>query len=205
MRLNELAKTSLDEYDASFLPSRIVVAPSITAFGENSNKPLAIVSFNQAGEVVIPISVKTGVDGQFTIAAINFENFNTLYKNVSLIDTKTNTIYNLKAQKEVAIELTANENDARFELRLSNEATSSISSNLNATIYKNQEFTVIEMNDFTDGYTVSIVNVLGQKVVADYVNVTTNRLTIPNNKLPNGVNIITVKSTKGIIVKKLNY
>ena len=205
MRINELAKTSLDEFDASFLPSRIVEAPSITAFSENSNKPLAIVSFNQTEEVVIPISVNTGVDAQLIVETINFENFTNIYKNVTLLDTKTNTIYNLKTQKEVPIEFTTDENDARFELRLSNEVTSSTSSNLNATIYKNQEFTIIEMNDFTDSYIVSIVNVLGQKVVDDFVNVTTNRLLIPNSSLPKGVNLISVKDKNNSIIKKLIY
>ncbi len=205
LRINELAKTSLDEFDASFLPSRIVEAPSITAFSENSNKPLAIVSFNQTEEVVIPISVNTGVDAQLIVETINFENFTNIYKNVTLLDTKTNTIYNLKTQKEVPIEFTTDENDARFELRLSNEVTSSTSSNLNATIYKNQEFTIIEMNDFTDSYIVSIVNVLGQKVVDDFVNVTTNRLLIPNSSLPKGVNLISVKDKNNSIIKKLIY
>lgn len=205
LRINDLAKTTLDEFDASFLPSRIAEAPSITAFSEKSNKPLAIVSFNQSNEVVIPISVKTGVDGQFAIATINFENFTNLYKNVTLVDTKTNTFYNLKTQKEVTVDLTTEEDDARFELRLYNNIASASASDLNVTIYKNQEFTVIEKDDVVDGYTVSIVNLLGQKVVDDFVNITTNRLLIPNNLLPKGVNIISVKDKNNSIIKKLIY
>ncbi|MBI2280237.1 MAG: T9SS type A sorting domain-containing protein [Bacteroidetes bacterium] len=205
LRINELAKISLDEFDASFLPSRIAEAPSITAFSEKSNKPLAIVSFNPANEVIVPISIKTGVIGQLTIEAISFENFTNLYKYVTLLDTKTNSIYNLKTQKEVTIDLTTEEDDARFELRLSNNAAFTGVGDLNATIYKNQEFTVIEMNDIIDGYTVSIVNLLGQKVVDDFVNITTNRLLIPNSSLPKGVNMISVKDKNNSIVKKLIY
>ena len=205
LRINELAKASLDEYDASFLPSRIAEAPSITAFSENSNKPLVIVSFNPTNEVIVPISVKTGVTGQLMIEAINFEHFTNLYRNVTLFDTKTNTIYNLKTQKEVTIDLTSEEDDARFELRLSNNVASTSAGNLNATIYKNQEFTVIEMNDIIDGYTVSIVNLLGQKVVDDFVNITTNRLLIPNNSLPKGVNMISVIGKNNSTIKKLIY
>ncbi len=205
LRINDLAKISLDEFDASFLPSRIAEAPSITAFSEKSNKPLAIVSFNPANEVIVPISIKTGVIGQLTIEAINFENFTNLYKNVTLFDTKTNTIYNLKTQKEVTIDLATEEDDARFELRLSNNVASANAGDLNVTIYKNQEFTIIEMNDIVDGYTVSIVNLLGQKVVDDFVNITTNRLLIPNNSLPKGVNMISVKDKNNSIVKKLIY
>lgn len=205
LRINELAKTSLDEFDASFLPSRIAEAPSITAFSEKSNKPLAIISFNQAYEVIIPISVKTGVAGKFTLEAINFENFTNLYKNVTLLDTKTNTIYNLKTQKEVTIDLATEEDDARFELRLSNNVASANVGDLNVIIYKNQEFTVIEMDDVIDGYTVSIVNLLGQKVIDDFVNITTNRLLIPNNSLPKGVNIISVENKNNNVIKKLIY
>lgn len=205
LRINELSKTSLDEFDASFLPSRIVEAPSITAFSEKSNKPLAIVSFNLANEVIVPISIKTGVIGQLTIEAINFENFTNFYKNVTLLDTKTNTIYNFKTQKEVTVDLTTEEDDARFELRLSNNIASANVGDLNVTIYKNQEFTVIERNDVVDGYTVSIVNLLGQKVIDDFVNITTNRLLIPNNSLPKGVNMISVKDKNNSIIKKLIY
>lgn len=205
LRINELARTSLDEFDATFLPSRITEAPSITAFSEKSNKPLAIVSFNPTNEVVVPISIKTGVVGKLTIEAISFENFTNLYRNVTLVDTKTNTFYNLKTQKEVTIDLTTEEDDARFELRLSNNIAAANTSDLNVTIYKNQEFTVIEKDDVVDGYTVSIVNLLGQKVVDDFVNITTNRLLIPNSSLPKGVNMISVKDKNNSIVKKLIY
>jgi len=205
LRINELAKVELDEYDASFLPSRIAEAPSITAFSEKSNKPLVIVSFNPTYEVVVPISIKTGVTGKLTIEAINFESFTNFYKNVTLLDTKTNTNYNLKTQKEVTVDLTSEEDDARFELRLSNNVASTSAGNLNATIYKNQEFTIIELNDIIDGYTVSIVNLLGQKVVDDFVNITTNRLLIPNSSLPKGVNMISVKDKNNSIIKKLIY
>ena len=205
LRINELAKTTLDEFDASFLPSRIVAAPSITAFSEKSNKPLAIVSFNPTNEVIVPISIKTGVSGQLTIEAINFENFTNVYKNVTLVDTKTNTFYNLKTQKELTVDLTTEEDDARFELRLSNNLAVASIGDFNVIIYKNQEFTIIETSDFVEGYTVSIVNVLGQKVMDDMVNTTTNRLLIPNSLLPKGVNLITVKDKNNSIVKKLIY
>lgn len=205
LRINELARISLDEFDASFLPSRIAEAPSITAFSENSNKPLAIVSFNPANEVIVPISIKTGVIGKLTIEAVNFENLTNLYKNVSLLDTKTNTIYNLKTQKEVTVDITTEEDDARFELKLSNDLAVASVGELNVTIYKNQEFTVIETNDVVDGYTVSIVNLLGQKVIDDFVNITTNRLLIPNSSLPKGVNMISVRDKNNSIIKKLIY
>ena len=205
LRINELAKTTLDEFDASFLPSRITAAPSITAFSESSNKPLAIVSFNPTNEVIVPISIKTGVSGQLTIEAINFENFTNVYKNVTLVDTKTNTFYNLKTQKELTVDLTTEEDDARFELRLSNNLAVASIGDFNVIIYKNQEFTIIETSDFVEGYTVSIVNVLGQKVMDDMVNTTTNRLLIPNSLLPKGVNLITVKDKNNSIVKKLIY
>lgn len=206
LRLNDLASSGLDEFDASFKASIVLEAPSITASIKKSSKQLAITSFNRENEVIIPITVTVGIESKYIIEAISFENLNAIYNEVVLIDTKYNKSYNLKSLKEIEIDLTLNEDDNRFNLRLSNNFNQTISSSdFNTNIYKTQDHTIIEFDNINTSYSVSIVNMLGQKVIDDYLNVSDSKLMIPNSSLPTGVNIITVRDNNNVSVKKLNY
>lgn len=205
LRLNELAKVELDEFDASFLPSRIAEAPSITAYNKNATKHLAINSFNNEQEVVIPITIKTGVDGKHILNAIDFKSLEDKYQFIYLIDSKTTQTFNLKEISEIELKLTSSEEDNRFELRLSNSKAGTNTNSATVNIYKNQENTVIEFGNPDDVYTISIVNVLGQKIINDFINVSGNNFIIPNDQLPQGINIISVISRDQTFIEKLNY
>ena len=205
LRLNDLASTELDEFDASFKASFVTEAPSIVASTKNSSKQLAITSFNRTHEVIIPISIKVGIEGKHIIEAISFDNLSAIYNEVVLRDTKTNKNYNLKTLKTIDVDLDLNEDENRFILRLSNNNPLNSASLSNANIYKNHDYTIIEFDNIDSPYSVSIVNMLGQKVVDDYINISKNKLMIPNSNIPSGINIITVRDEKNVSVKKLNY
>jgi hypothetical protein len=205
LRLNDLAKVELDEFDASFLPSRIAEAPSITAYNKNVSKHLAISSFNNAQEVILPITIKSGVDGKHILNAIDFKSLEDKFQFMTLVDSKTNQTFNLKEISEIELKLTSNEEDNRFELRLINSKLSVNTNSSTINIYKTQQNTVIEFANPDDVYTISIVNVLGQKVISDITNFIGNQLIIPNTQLPKGINIISVKSNNQSFIKKLNY
>ncbi|MCB9173554.1 MAG: hypothetical protein H6587_12745 [Flavobacteriales bacterium] len=205
LRLNDLAKIETDEFDANFKMSLIHEAPSITATSLNSKRPLAINSFNAENDVVIPITVKVGIEGSHIIEAIDFEKFSEVYTEVILVDTKTSTNYNLKNTKQIEVKLNTDEEDNRFELRLSKTNSMITNGFSGINIYKSAEFTVIEFDELSSTYDVSIVNLLGQKVVNDYLNNNTNKLLIPNSSLPAGINIITVRDYNNVSVKKINY
>ena len=207
LHLNPLASIALDNYDASFLPSRIHEAPSITAVSENNSKPLAVVSFNNENNVLIPITIRSGEAGTYVLEAIDFEAFNEAYKVVELYDHQTHQKYNLKEVTTMEIDLSLQEDENRFQLRLSNDVYAIENQQLDVTVYKSNEFTIIEFNqdEMDNSYEVSIVNLLGQKVINDYTNVTSTKLLIPNNQLPKGLNVVSVRSQNGILIKKINY
>jgi len=203
LRLNELAKVELDEFDASFLPSKIKEAPSISAYSISAKKHLAINSFNNEREVVIPITIKSGVDANHLINT-SIKPFEEHYQFITLYDSQTKKYYNLKEVNEIEVFLSSDEDDVRFELRLSNSLNPT-SNSLAVNVYKNAENTVIEFGSAEQLHSVSIVNVLGQKVIADFNNINGNQLIIPNTQLPKGINIISIKSIDQTFIKKLNY
>jgi hypothetical protein len=205
INLNPSASIYLDEFDATFLPSRLKEAPSITAKSKKSEKPLAIVSFNQESEVVIPISIQSGLIGKHIIEPLNFEELKSNYRYIYLTDMKTGVSYDLSAEKTIEIE--ANETENKFELKLSNSNAVINQVNDDINIYKTKENVVIEFNEklISSDYQISIVNMLGQKIIDDITNVNTTTIRIPNSKLSKGMNIITVKSVSGLVTKKINY
>jgi hypothetical protein len=208
INLNPSASIYLDEFDATFLPSRLKEAPSITAKSKNSEKSLAIVSFNQESEVLIPISIQSGLIGKHIIEPLNFEELKSNYRYIYLTDMKTGMSYDLSAEKVIELEIEANETENEFELKLSN--SNSVINQVNTeniNIYKTKENVVIEFNEklISSDYQISIVNMLGQKIIDDITNVNTTTIRIPNSKLSKGMNIITVKSVNGLVTKKINY
>jgi hypothetical protein len=208
LRLNNLASNDYDYYDASFLKSRIKEAPSITTFANNSNKELAINSFNYEEEVVLPVKVNVGVTGEYVIEPINFVDLSTNYQFMELKDLKTGITYDLTGYFREGITVDINEEDdsERFELRLSN-LQGNVTSNEDelVNIYKSYENTVIEFSNIDGNYEVLVYNALGQKIMENINSNGENKIMISNNNFPKGMNIITVKSLNNISVKKLTY
>ncbi len=208
LNLNPNATIYLDEYDATFLPSRLKEAPSITAKSKNSEKSLAIISFNQENEVVIPISIQSVLIGKHIIEPVNFEELRSNYRYIYLTDMRTGVSYDLIAEKSIELELEANETENKFELKLSN--SNSVINQVNTddiNIYKTKENVVIEFNEklISSDYQISIVNMLGQKIIDDITNVNTTIIRIPNSKLSKGMNIVSIQSGQGVYVKKINH
>lgn len=206
LRLNNLATLNYDYHDGSFLPSRVLEAPSITSYSANNNKKLAINSFNYNDEVVLPIAVEVGVSGSYIIEVINFEEFAHEYKIMELTDTKTGKIYDLTSIKEVEVMIDEYERGERFSLRLSNQVSNIVSGmEQQIAIYKANEVTVIEFDDVEQNYVVSVYNALGQKIIEDQMVSNTNRFELQNSLIDKGLVIIKVSSSKGEIVQKLTY
>ena len=206
LRMNNLAEVGSDYFDASFKSSRIEEAPSITSYSANSNKELAINSFNYQEEVMIPVDVKVGVSGEYIIEAISFEAFEAEYDYIELKDNKTGKVYNLESDNEIVFDINKEDNANRFTLRLSNLLSqSSDALNGNVNIYKTNEHTIIEFDNTDVNYEVSIYNSIGQKVIENISSGNKKSIVIANSKLPHGINIITVRSAQNNVVKKLQY
>ncbi len=207
LRLNNLASTQYDYYDASFLKSRIKEAPSITTYSDDSNKELAINSFDFQDEIMLPIKVKVGVTGEYIIEPINFAEFSSNYQYMELKDIQTGKVYDLTVpyKNGIKVEIDENDDSERFVLRLSNTKSNIIADkDLDVNVYKSYETTVIEFFNLDVNYEVVVYNALGQVITERMVN-GENKLELNNSLMSSGINLITIKSVNGIVTKKLNY
>ena len=206
LRMNNLATINHDYHDGTYLPSKLLEAPSIYSYSANNNKKLVINSFNYSDEVVLPIAVEVGISGNYIIEAINFEKLVHEYKLMELTDTKTGKVYDLTSINEVEVLIDEYETGERFSLRLSNQVTNTVNGmDQQIAIYKSNEVTVIEFDDVEQNYVVSVYNALGQKIIEDQMVSNTNRFELPNSSIDKGLVIIKVSSNKGEIVQKLTY
>lgn len=206
LRINNLASVNHDNYDATYLPSRLSEAPAIYSYSANNNKKLIINSFDYNSEVILPVAIEVGVSGKYVIEAIDFENLTSQYAVIELTDTKTGKVYQLSHQKTIELSLDETDNGERFSLKLSNQSTANATGSLsNVNIYKSNETTVIELGDATQQYTISVYNALGQKILNDQQISNSNKVELQNNLLNKGLIIIKVSSNHGEFVKKLTY
>ncbi len=208
LRMNNLALEERDEFDGSFLKSPLTEAPSITSFANNSNKELAINSFNYSEEVIIPVKVNVGITGKYTILAENFQELSGDFEFIELKAKHTGRVFDLKniALEGMKFEIDANDESERFQLRLSNigNGAGAILSD-NIEIYKNSIGTTVFNFNTPDNYIISVFNALGQKVVEDMPYNGEGMLEIANSKFPKGIMMIRVESQSGIVTKKFNY
>ena len=206
LRMNNLATINHDYHDGTFLPSRVLEAPSIYSYSANNNKKLVINSFNYQDEVIFPVAIEVGISGKYMLEAINFENLALDYKVMELTDTKTGKVYDLTSQKAFTVLIDEFENGERFSLRLSNQVTNTVNGmEQQIAIYKSNEVTVIEFDDVEDNYVVSVYNALGQKIIEDQMVSNTNRFELQNSSIDKGIVIIKVSSKNGETIKKLTY
>ncbi|HEY9083428.1 MAG TPA: T9SS type A sorting domain-containing protein [Vicingaceae bacterium] len=206
LRMNNLATINHDYHDGTFLPSRVLEAPSIYSYSANNNKKLVINSFNYQDEVVLPIAVEVGVSGKYILEAINFENLAHDYSVMELKDNQTGKVYDLTSQKAITVLIDEFETGERFSLRLSNQVNNTVNGmEQQIAIYKSNEVTVIEFDDVEQNYVVSVYNALGQKIIEDQIVSNTNRFELQNSSIDKGLVIIKVSSSKGEIVQKLTY
>ncbi|MCO6499919.1 MAG: hypothetical protein J5I47_06010 [Vicingus serpentipes] len=211
LRINEMANETLDEFDASFKPSRIAEAPSITAFASESTKKLAINSFHFQDEIIIPLSIEVGVSGKYLLQPVNFDGYSNYYETIELKDNLTGYKYNLEeVNKEgITVDIDRTENsDNRFYLKLSNLSLSTSNKLLvdeDVNVYMSNEQMVITFDDADENYEISIYNTVGQKIMNNKYSQGRTRVVISNDELQKGINIVTVKSSKGIVAKKINY
>lgn len=207
LRLNNLATKDYDNFDASFLKSRTIGAPSITSFANNSNKELAINSFTYDDEVIVSVKVNVDVTGSYFIEPINFSKLASDYKYMELTDKQTGKVYDLHGyyREGIKVEIDENDDSERFSLRLSNESASNfVDDNAPINIYKSFENTLLEFANTNIKYDITVYNAIGQIIIETSVS-GESELQISNDKMSSGINIITVKSIEGVVTKKINY
>jgi len=115
------ATEEFDNLDAPFLPSPIKEAPAIYSRPENSDMKVVKNSLNPNEEThVVPISIFTGQEGNYSLNARNLEGINDSYSCVFLKDNKTNESIDLSVEHEYSFQSNVVDDDNRFKLVLSN-------------------------------------------------------------------------------------
>ena len=115
------ATEEFDNLDAPFLPSPIKEAPAIYSRPENSDMKVVKNSLNANEEThVVPISIFTGQEGNYSLNARNLEGINDSYSCVFLKDNKTNESIDLSVEHEYSFQSNVVDDDNRFKLVLSN-------------------------------------------------------------------------------------
>lgn len=202
-RLSDISSSNEDYFDGSYRKGRIIETPEVYSHALNSNRNLSINSFtNDADELTFPVVLKVAEANNYKLSFTGFKDFSTFYNNVLFVDKINNKVYNVANDREIEIYLDPmNFNDEQFELRFNNNLNS-ISANHNINIYKTEDFTIIETDE--SNLNITVYNAIGQEILN---NIKTNgKITyIPNNKIPKGVNIISVQANDETITKKLMY
>ncbi|GAB4249314.1 MAG: hypothetical protein Kow0079_01890 [Vicingaceae bacterium] len=202
-RLSDISSSDEDYFDGSYRKGRIIETPEVYSHPPNSNRKLSINSFtNDADELIFPVVLKVSEANNYKLSFSGFKDFSTFYNNVLFVDKINNKVYNVANDREIEIYLDPmNFNDEQFELRFNNNLNS-ISANHNINIYKTEDFTIIETDE--SNLNITVYNAIGQEILN---NIKTNgKITyIPNNKIPKGVNIISVQANDETITKKLMY
>ncbi|MCF8366439.1 MAG: T9SS type A sorting domain-containing protein, partial [Bacteroidales bacterium] len=149
-------------------------------------------------EITIPLSLKVGVDGDYTISVTQ----NTFWETVdiSLKDLQTNTTYDLSAITQLSITQLTNNSPDRF-LLLINGATgieeNTFGSGIEIYSYGNQVFIKTEGPEEVQ---VGVYNILGQQVLLR--NLTVHEVSGLSG-FDTGFYLITARTEKSLITKKL--
>lgn len=117
---NADAVSGLDEFDAHYLKSPLQEAPAILSKAKNSGEELILNTVNGFEEShVIPISIYTGVEGKYTLDAINIENTYDNYSCIYLKDKLNDNTVDLSIESSYSFDTKSGKSD-RFDLILSN-------------------------------------------------------------------------------------
>ena len=175
------------DYDAHKLYGDVAEAAQIYSTGST---PLAINSLSETD--MVPVGVKAGVSGTFTITATEINNL----QYASLEDTKTG-IFTELANKAYTFNIDKGENELRFKLHFSMLGVSD-NKNVAANIYSYQKTAYINLNSQLKG-DIYIYNTAGQLVASEK---SASRLTgIGLNAT--GLYIVKVVTGKATLTQKL--
>jgi len=197
--------------DRLFHKSINKAAPNITCTIDNKKLNLNMFNAN-LDSYSVPLSVYTGVAGNYTIAAEGFDFINTDYSCIVLEDALLNKFINLTEQNTYSFLLNTGDTDNRFVLHFSKSGNcKSMVSNPIATTIENQvqvlpteNGNTINFNfDQTLNTTISVVNTLGQNIVENNsVQANTQCINIALPEGFTGMYIIKIENQKGTVTKK---
>ena len=206
---NEASSDIYDNGDLPFMKSPVKEAPSITTTSIDGKILYHNIIGKDYSSIDIPVNVSVGISGQYTIEAQGLK-YAGNYSCVTLEDTKTGTIINLKEKNNCTFTSTVGDSKDRFVLHLNNSNCVSGNQTANTpalsdeiTIVKNESGNnVIFRLAQVEQVTIKVVNVLGQ-VIVDEINENiqegTIKVTLP---VYNGIYYVTVVTQNGSITKK---
>jgi len=174
-------------YDAEKLYGDVAKAAQIYTLGST---PLAINSL--PGQSIVPVGIKTGTDGSYTIAATQVNDLHY----VTLEDAETGIFTDLTANP-YTFDAVAGVSDQRFKLHfnfLSVEETK----NTEAAVYSYQQTVHINMKDVEKG-DIYIYNIAGQLVASKLTARGMNEIRLPNA----GNYIVKVITKNSTVVRKV--
>lgn len=161
---------------------------------------------------VLDLSIKILNDGYFTISATNLGNVYN-YTNITLLDLATNEIVNLRKANYTFYAIEDDENRERFQLILSNESLGNDNNSNLGTITTGKGLSItqigkavdINSDEFVEGVSyVVLTNLLGQDVVySENIQIQEGSNIVYLPKEISGVFLVTVKTSKGVITKKI--
>ena len=174
-------------YDAHKLYGDVAEAAQIYSTG---SQPLAINS--QPETDMVPVGVKAGVSGTYTIAATEINDL----QYATLEDTKTG-IFTELANNVYTFNMDKGEDELRFKLHFSMLGVPD-NKNVAATVYSYQKTAYINMNSLVKG-DIFIYNIAGQLVASKVSAKGTNEINLSNT----GNYIVKVVTDKTLQVKKI--
>jgi hypothetical protein len=210
IKLDESSTRGFDKEDAVFIKSRVKEAPSITLQEEDYEYVLH--SFSPAeGSVSIPVLVRAGVDGIYTIEPENFSSLNASYSCAILEDKFTNKMIDLSSGS-YSFEAKTSDDAHRFVLHLVDKSSSCeelmregvAAASQSAFIYHSAEGLSVKFDfEQTTAATISVYNVVGQNIIEPIqvdASKQTMLLSLPSNL--HGVYFVTIHAGNEVITKK---
>lgn len=180
LRYTEDASLSFDEFDATTLKLKNLLAPEIYTISMD-NHNLALNCF-EGESVVIPLVVKAKFDGIYEIGLNNLNHLSLYYDEIKLKDPENNTVYDLNAIPGVKLNL--NENQQKSLTLILNKKSQYSSFQTfdknTVNIYRGHESIIIDNLDAKNKYHISVYNLLGQLLYSNQIS-GQNRLTIPSS------------------------
>lgn len=164
-RFNENAGLGYEaNHDQTFLKLPDPKAPSLYTQSFEGRK-LRVNELKAENSLVIPVSFRAGVNGNYSILALNIENvWAEGYTSIILEDKLTGIFYDL-GNSDYLFESEAGQFDERFVLHLKKSETESIQSNEDVSFFNSQEGVFVNFNlPEMKGAYITVYNMAGQEI-----------------------------------------
>ena len=167
-----------------------------------TNDKLAIqgIPFPDDSPAIIPLVIKTGVSGEFTLSVVDIQNIDAS-TDILLEDNLINQFYDLKEVQEVILQLNEGVYDSRFYLHFNKstgiEGQTQETGQISFYVYDNKLYVIDK--ELGNG-TIQLFNIIGQPVLEKRYSETVNTLDL---NLSRGYYIVKVTNKKNIVSGKI--